>query len=63
MSKQQRDAIDVALRAEPFGLNQSTDEHRKSFQRLCTDSQDVSAETRYPCEHVGAPARGGASRG
>ena len=32
MSKQQRDAIDVALRAEPFGLNQSTDEHRKSFQ-------------------------------
>ena len=32
MSKQQRDAIDVALRAEPFGLNQSTDEHRKSFE-------------------------------
>ena len=26
MSKQQRDAIDAALRAEPFGLNQSTDE-------------------------------------
>jgi hypothetical protein len=25
MSKQQRDAIDAALRAEPFGLNQSTD--------------------------------------
>ena len=32
MSKQQRDAIDAALRAEPFGLDQSTDEHRKSFQ-------------------------------
>jgi hypothetical protein len=32
MSKQQRDAIDVALRADPFGLNPSTDEHRKSFQ-------------------------------
>ena len=25
MSKQQRDAIDAALRAEPFGINQSTD--------------------------------------
>jgi RsiW-degrading membrane proteinase PrsW (M82 family) len=32
MSKQQRDAIDAALRAEPFGLNQGTDEHRKSFE-------------------------------
>ena len=32
MSKQQRDAIDAALRAEPFGLNQTTDEHRKSFE-------------------------------
>ena len=31
MSKQQRDAIDAALRAEPFGLNQSTDGHRTSF--------------------------------
>ena len=31
MSKQQRDAIDAALRAEPFGLNQSTDGHRKTF--------------------------------
>ena len=31
MSKQQRDAIDAALRAEPFGMNQSTDGHRKSF--------------------------------
>ena len=29
MSKPQRDAIDAALRAEPFGLSQSTDEHRK----------------------------------
>ena len=25
MSKRQRDAIDPALRAEPFGMNQSTD--------------------------------------
>ena len=24
MSKQQRDAVDAALRAEPFGLSQST---------------------------------------
>ncbi len=32
MSKQQRDAIDAALRAEPFGLSQSTEEHRKSFE-------------------------------
>ena len=31
MSKQQRDAIDAALRAEPFGINQSTDGHRKTF--------------------------------
>jgi hypothetical protein len=23
---------DAALRAEPFGLNQGTDEHRKSFE-------------------------------
>ena len=28
MSKQQRDAIDAALRAEPFGINQSTDGRR-----------------------------------
>jgi hypothetical protein len=28
MSKQQRDAIDAAMRAEPFDLNQSTAEHR-----------------------------------
>jgi acetyl esterase/lipase len=31
MSKQQRDAIDAALRAEPFDLGQSPAEHRKSF--------------------------------
>src|SRR2546429_9821800 len=31
MSKQQRDAIDAALRAEPFDLSQSTDGHRTSF--------------------------------
>src|SRR6185369_14263374 len=34
MSKQQRDAIDAALRAEPFDLSQSTAEHRKSFEAL-----------------------------
>src|SRR5438477_7963130 len=32
MSKQQRDAIDAALRADPFDLSQSTAEHRKSFE-------------------------------
>src|SRR6266568_4958198 len=32
MSKQQRDAIDGVLRAEPFDLSQSTAEHRKSFE-------------------------------
>jgi acetyl esterase/lipase len=31
MSKQQRDAIDGALRAAPFDLEQSTQEHRKMF--------------------------------
>jgi monoterpene epsilon-lactone hydrolase len=31
MSKQQRDAIDAALRAAPFDPNQSTAEHRKMF--------------------------------
>jgi epsilon-lactone hydrolase len=31
MSKQQRDAIDAALRAAPFDLEQSTQEHRKMF--------------------------------
>ena len=34
MSKQQRDAIDAAMRAEPFDLSQSTAEHRKSFEAL-----------------------------
>jgi hypothetical protein len=34
MSKQQRDAIDAAMRAEPFDLSQSTGEHRKSFEAL-----------------------------
>ncbi len=32
MSKQQRDAIDAGLRAQPFDLSQSTAEHRKSFE-------------------------------
>ncbi|HEX5288613.1 MAG TPA: alpha/beta hydrolase [Streptosporangiaceae bacterium] len=31
MSKQQRDAIDAALRAEPFSLTQTAGEHRTSF--------------------------------
>src|SRR5258707_9805019 len=31
MSKQQQDAIDAALRAEPFNLSHSTAEHRKVF--------------------------------
>ena len=34
MSKLQRDAIDAAMRAEPFDLSQSTAEHRKSFEAL-----------------------------
>src|SRR5215470_2248671 len=34
MSKQQRDAIDAAMRAESFDLSQSTAEHRKSFEAL-----------------------------
>ena len=34
MSKQQRDVIDAAMRAEPFDLSQSTAEHRKSFEAL-----------------------------
>jgi hypothetical protein len=32
MSKQQRDAIDAALRAEPFDLSRSTAERRKSMR-------------------------------
>jgi epsilon-lactone hydrolase len=45
MSKQQRDAIDAALRAEPFGLSQSTEEHRKSFEAFALRSYpaDVAA--------------------
>jgi len=31
MSKEQRDAIDAALRAAPFDLEQSAEEHRKMF--------------------------------
>ena len=31
MSKEQRDAIDAALRAAPLDLEQSTEEHRKTF--------------------------------
>ena len=34
MSKQQPDAIDAALRAGPFGLNQSTAEHRKADEAI-----------------------------
>src|SRR5690242_13479313 len=46
MSKQQRDAIDAALRAEPFGLNQSTDGHRKTF--------DAFAVRPYPADVAAA---------
>src|SRR4029078_12083774 len=34
MSKQQRDAIDAAMRAEPFDLSQSTAERGKAFEAL-----------------------------
>ena len=34
MSKQQRDAIDAALRAEPFGLNQTTDEADEAIDEV-----------------------------
>lgn len=44
MSKQQRDAIDAALRAEPFDLSQSTAEHRKAF--------DAFAIRPYPADVV-----------
>jgi acetyl esterase/lipase len=44
MSKQQRDAIDAALRAEPFNLSQSTEQHRKSF--------DAFAVQPYPADVV-----------
>jgi epsilon-lactone hydrolase len=46
MSKQQRDAIDAALRAEPFDLNQSTAEHRKAF--------DAFAVRPYPADVAAA---------
>jgi hypothetical protein len=46
MSKQQRDAIDAALRAEPFGINQSTDGHRKTF--------DAFALRPYPADVAAA---------
>ncbi len=46
MSKQQRDAIDAALRAEPFGINQSTDGHRKTF--------DAFAVRPYPADVAAA---------
>jgi hypothetical protein len=43
MSKQQRDAIDAALRAEPFDLDQSTAEHRKSFDTWAIRPYPVGA--------------------
>lgn len=42
MSRQQRDAIEAALRAEPFNLSQSTAEHRKTF--------DAFAVRPYPAD-------------
>jgi acetyl esterase/lipase len=46
MSKQQRDAIDAALRAEPFSLSQGTSEQRESF--------DAFAIRPYPADVVAA---------
>src|SRR5690242_5146404 len=45
MSKEQRDAIDAALRAAPFDLEQSTEEHRKMFDGFALQPYpaDVSA--------------------
>jgi len=45
MSKEQRDAIDAALRAAPFDLEQSTQEHRKTFDGFALQPYpaDVSA--------------------
>jgi len=45
MSKQQRDAIDAAMRAQPFDLSQNPAEHRKSFEALMVRPYpaDVSA--------------------
>src|SRR5260221_6858472 len=45
MSKQQRDAIDAALRAEPFNLSHSTAEPRKVF--------DAFAIRPYPADVAG----------
>jgi acetyl esterase/lipase len=44
MSKQQRDAIDAAMRAEPFDLSQSPAEHRKSFEALMLRSYPAAVE-------------------
>jgi acetyl esterase/lipase len=49
MSKQQRDAIDAALRAEPFSLAQTTGEHRTSF--------DGWAIRPYPADVAAADVR------
>jgi len=45
MSKEQRDAIDAALRAAPFDLEQSVEEHRKMFDGFALQPYpaDVSA--------------------
>jgi acetyl esterase/lipase len=45
MSKEQRDAIDAALRAAPFDLEQSVEEHRKTFDGFALQPYpaDVSA--------------------
>ena len=45
MSKEQRDAIEAALRAAPFDLEQSTEEHRKTFDGFALQPYpaDVSA--------------------
>jgi hypothetical protein len=43
MSKQQRDAIDAALRAEPFDLDQSTAEYRKLFDTWAIRPYPVGA--------------------
>ena len=55
MSKQQRDAIDAAMRAEPFDLSQSTAEHRKSFEALMVRP--------YPAPGIFGARSGGADEG
>jgi len=53
MSKQQRDAIDAALRAEPFNLSQSTAEHRKSFDAFAIRPYPgTSASPRRPGDRM-----------